>query len=79
VRDQRIAPDGELDPEWELLLLEYSQRFMVGVDTYRTERWHGFAEVVSQIRHWLDQLPDAVSSAIAYRNAARLFGHSVDN
>ena len=79
VRDQRVAPDGQLDPQWELLLLEYSERFMVGVDTYRTERWHAYAEVVSQIRNWLDQLPDEVSGAIAYRNAARLFGQSVDN
>ena len=79
VRDQRVAPDGQLDPQWELLLLEYSERFMVGVDTYSTERWHAFAEVVSQIRNWLDQLPDEVSGAIAYRNAARLFGHSIDN
>ena len=52
---------------------------MVGVDTYWTERWHAYAEVVSQIRNWLDQLPDEVSSAIAYRNAARLFGQSADN
>ena len=79
VRDQRVAPDGQLDPQWELLLLEYSERFMVGVDTYRTERWHAYAEVVSQIRNWLEQLPDEVSGAIAYRNAARLFGQSVDN
>ena len=79
VRDQRVAPDGQLDPQWELLLLEYSERFMVGVDTYSTERWHAFAEVVSQIRNWLDQLPGDVSGAIAYRNAARLFGQSVDN
>jgi hypothetical protein len=79
VRDQRVAPNGHLDPEWELLLLEYSERFMVGVDTYSTERWHAFAEVVSQIRNWLDQLPDEVSGAIAYRNAARLFGKSIDN
>jgi hypothetical protein len=79
VRDQRVAPGGELDPEWELLLLEYSERFMVGVDTYRTDRWHAFAEVVSEIRAWLDQLPDEVSGAIAYRNAARLFGQSVDD
>ena len=79
VRDQRIAPDGQLDPEWELLLLEYPGRFMVGVDTYSTGRWHAFAEVVSRIRNWLDQLPAEVSDAIAYRNAARLFGQSVDN
>ena len=79
MRDQRIAPDGQLDPDWELLLLEYSERFTVGVDTYRTERWDGFAEVVGQIRQWLDQLPDEVSSAIAYRNAARLFEQRFDN
>jgi predicted TIM-barrel fold metal-dependent hydrolase len=79
VRDQRIAPDGRLDPQWELLLLEYPGRFMVGVDTYSTERWHAFHEVVSRIRNWLDQLPVEVSGAIAYRNAARVFGQSVDN
>jgi hypothetical protein len=77
VRDQRVAPDGQLDPQWELLLLEYSERFMVGVDTYSTKRWHAYAEVVSQIHNWLDQLPDEVSGALAYRNAARLFGQSV--
>ena len=73
VRDQRLAPDGQLDPQWELLLLEHSERFMVGVDTYWTQRWHDFADVVGEIRHWLNQLPDEVSGAIAYRNAARLF------
>ena len=79
VRDQRVAPDGQLDPQWELLLLEDSDRFMVGVDTYWTERWHAYAEVASQIRNWLDQLPDEVSGALAYRNAARLFGQSLGN
>jgi predicted TIM-barrel fold metal-dependent hydrolase len=73
VRDQRVAPDGQLDAQWELLLLEYSERFMVGVDTYSTERWHAFADVVGQIRNWLGQLPDEVSGAIAHQNAARLF------
>jgi hypothetical protein len=73
VRDQRIAPNGRINPEWELLLMEFSDRFMVGVDTYRTDRWHSFPAVVSQIREWLDQLPEEVSGSIAYRNAARLF------
>lgn len=39
VRDDRIAPGGELDATWEDLLMEHSERFMVGVDTYRHERW----------------------------------------
>jgi hypothetical protein len=79
VRDQRIAPEGRLDPDWEWLLLEYSDRFLVGVDTYRTARWDDFAKVVTQIRNWLDQLPAPVSEAIAYRNAARLFGRPVED
>jgi hypothetical protein len=79
VRDQRIAPDGQLDPQWELLLLAYPGRFMVGVDTFSAERWHAFAEVANRIRNWLAQLPAEVSDAIAYRNAARVFGQSVDN
>jgi hypothetical protein len=79
VRDQRVAPNGQLDPRWELLLMEHSERFMVGVDTYRTDRWQAFAEVVGEIRNWLGQLPEEVSDAIAYGNAARLFGHSVDD
>ena len=74
VRDRRIAPGGELDAEWELLFLEFPERFMVGVDTYRTERWERFAEVVGEIHAWLDRLPAAVSSEIAHRNAFRLFG-----
>jgi hypothetical protein len=77
VRDQRIAPGGELDAEWELLFLEFPERFMVGVDTYRTARWDGFAQAAADIRHWLAQLPDGVSEAMALRNAARVFGQDV--
>jgi hypothetical protein len=75
VRDQRLAPAGRLDPEWELLLIEYSDRFMVGVDTYRTERWGIYGKVADFIRHWLDQLPADVSRALAFENAARVFGY----
>ena len=35
VRDERIAPNGELDPDWENLLWEYPDRFLIGVDTSR--------------------------------------------
>lgn len=78
VRDQRVAPGGQLDPEWEWLLLEYAERFMIGVDTYRTDRWHAYAGVVREIRDWLAQLPDGDSAAIARHNAARLFGLDID-
>lgn len=74
VRDERIAPDGELLPEWEELLLEYPDRFLVGVDTYRTERWGEYDRVATQIRGWLEDLPGDVAVAVARQNAIRLFG-----
>lgn len=76
VRDDRIAPDGELDADWELLLLEHPQRFLVGVDTFRTERWARFGEVAAIMRAWLAQLPTDVARLIARDNGERVFAPS---
>lgn len=73
VRDERIAPGGELDPQWEALLWEYSSRFMVGVDTYSVERWSEYGRVAMRIRGWLAQLPEDTAARIGYGNAAGLF------
>jgi len=73
MRAARIAPDGELAPDWEQLLWEYPQRFMVGVDTFSAARWSKYGEAASRIRRWLAQLPEDVAARIAYRNAARIF------
>lgn len=79
VRDQRIAPGGQLRPDWELLLLEYPDRFLVGVDTYRTARWKNYSYVARQIRKWLQQLPEEVAESIAYRNGVKLFASETDD
>jgi hypothetical protein len=73
VRDERIAPDGLLDPAWTPLLLEFSDRLLIGVDTYSTRRWQQFDRVAGGIRDWLAQLPKEVAERIAHRNAASLF------
>jgi predicted TIM-barrel fold metal-dependent hydrolase len=73
VRDERVAPDGQIDPEWEALLVEHSERFLVGVDSFSTDRWRRFDQVAEGIRGWLGQLPPGVAERIAYRNAERLF------
>jgi hypothetical protein len=73
VRDERVAPGGKLDPEWESLLWEYSDRFMVGVDTFSAERWQDYDTVATGIRNWLAQLPEDVAAMIAHRNAERVF------
>lgn len=74
MRDERIAPGGELDPDWENLLWEYPDRFLAGVDTFSPERWDVYGRVVKRMRHWLGQLPEAVADQIAYGNAMRLYG-----
>jgi hypothetical protein len=73
-----VAPGGQLDPKWRALLLKYSDRFMVGTDTWTVggtftgnERWDTYGDIVNRIRAWLMQLPDDARAAIAYKNAER--------
>src|SRR5438477_1148533 len=73
-----VAPQGQVDPKWRDLLLKYSDRFMVGTDTWTVggsytgnERWDAYADIVNRIRGWLMQLPDDARAAIAYKNAER--------
>jgi len=73
-----VAPQGTLDAKWRDLLLRYSDRFMVGTDTWTVggsytgnERWDAYATIVNRIRGWLMQLPDDPRAAIAYKNAER--------
>jgi hypothetical protein len=73
MRNERIAPEGELAETWELLFFEYPDRFMVGVDTYRSERWQAFDQVSHKTRHWLNQLPEEIAQKIATKNAQHLF------
>ena len=73
VREDRIAPDGVMDPDWTTLLMEHAGRFLVGVDTFSTRRWQQFDTVTRDIRRWLAYLPDEVAAGIAHRNAEALF------
>jgi hypothetical protein len=73
-----VAPQGQLDPKWRALLLKYSDRFMVGTDTWTVggsftgnERWDAYADIVNRVRGWLMQLPDDAREAIAHKNAER--------
>ena len=74
----RLGALGQLDAKWRALLLKYSDRFMVGTDTWTVggsytgnERWDAYADIVNRIRGWLMQLPDEARAAIAYKNAER--------
>jgi predicted TIM-barrel fold metal-dependent hydrolase len=73
VRDERIAPDERLLPEWRALFERHPERFVVAVDTFSVNRWLQYEEVVAQIRSWVDPLPPPLKDNLLHDNAARLF------
>jgi hypothetical protein len=73
VRDERIAPGGEISDAWYELLITHPDRFMVGIDTFSLSRWKNYGKVAWRIRQWVRQLPEETASKLLYGNAALLF------
>jgi Amidohydrolase len=71
------APSGQLDAEWQALMVEYPDRFMVGTDTFTPERWPFIVEHARWSRQWLAGLPPAVAERIAYKNGEALFADAL--
>jgi hypothetical protein len=65
---------GGINPAWRDVLLKFSDRIMIGTDTYVTARWGDYKRLVEEHRAYLYKLPREAAEAIAYRNAVRLFG-----
>lgn len=79
VRNEPIAPDGKIADAWYDLFVQFPDRFVVGVDTYSTNRWRTYGSVIDKIRQWLTQLPADVRDRLAYENAERLFARPAEN
>jgi hypothetical protein len=73
MRNERIAPNNQLDNEWENLFMEYPDRFMAGVDTFSSRRWHDYSGYAEQTRAWLAQLPDDIARQIRIENTRRVY------
>ena len=65
--------DDALSPTWRALFTKYSQRFLLGSDTWVAQRWPYVPEIMQSYRAWLSQLPLEVAEGIAWRNGATLF------
>ena len=65
---------GQLSADWRELFARYSDRVVIGSDTWINERWFGYDTLMKQYRAWLAQLPADQAQRIAYGNAERLFG-----
>jgi hypothetical protein len=73
VRDERIAPEGDLLPAWRALLERFPERFVVAVDTFSVNRWQHYESVAATIRRWVDPLPQPLRDNLLHDNASRLF------
>ncbi len=73
-----VAPHGRLDAAWRALFTRHPDRFMVGSDTYLSGRWDVYPDIIEEHRRWLRQLPRELAEALAWENAARLFGAPED-
>ena len=67
----RSGVDGA---EWKALFIRHPTRFMVGSDTWVNERWASYPAIMGAYRRWLGELPREAAHAVAWRNAATLFG-----
>ena len=67
------ASGGKVDPAWREAFLEFSDRFLVGTDTFTPERWHYIVEHAEWSRGWLADLPPDVAEKIGWRNGETLF------
>lgn len=76
VRDERMTPGGKLSDDWYSLFVKFPDRFMIGVDTFSTDRWKRFDQVIAEIRLWLSQLPPDIARQIAFDNADRVLHRS---
>ena len=65
--------EGRLCPEWRALLTEFSDRFLVGSDTWINARWSSYEALMGEARGWLGDLPPAAAQRIAWGNGATLF------
>jgi hypothetical protein len=66
--------DGKLTSDWRNLFARYSDRFLLGSDTWINERWVSYDTLFNEYRGWLTQLPADQAQRIANGNALRLFG-----
>ena len=73
-----LGSEGTIDPAWRRVLERFSDRFMVGSDTWVNSQWDNYEQIMAVNRRWLSQFPRAMAEKFAYKNAERLFGRTID-
>jgi hypothetical protein len=71
--------DGKLTSDWGSLFEPYSDRFLLGSDTWMNERWFDYDTIFKEYRNWLAPISLEQARRIASENALRLFGLQARN
>lgn len=71
--------DGKLTSDWRGLFDRYSDRFLLGSDTWINERWFGYDTIFKEYCGWLAQIPPEQARRIASGNALQLFAVQARN
>ncbi|MGB1110616.1 MAG: amidohydrolase family protein [Gammaproteobacteria bacterium] len=66
-----------IDKDWRRVLERFSDRFMIGTDTWVNSQWARYDELIAMNRAWLAHLTPDSARKIAYQNAERLFGRKI--
>ena len=68
---------GRLSADWRDLFNRYSDRFLLGSDTWINQRWIDYGSIMKGYRDWLAQLPAEQALRIAHGNAERIYGGKI--
>ena len=60
---------GKVADDWLPVFKTFSDRFMVGTDTFAPERWYYVKSHADFSREWIKSLPEELIDRLAYRNA----------
>jgi len=77
-REQEIlASKNKIGPQWLNIITQFSDRLMIGTDTWVNAQWENYSELISINRQWLSLLPRGIAEKIAYKNAEKLFNRKI--
>jgi hypothetical protein len=73
-RPELLGAYEQFQLEWKALFARYASRFLIGSDTWITQRWEYYEDLMRTWRRALGGLPQDQALAIAWNNGAQLFG-----
>jgi len=69
---REIFNNGRFLPDWQLLLTDHADRFLLGIDTYEPLRWLEINSVMQWQRQLLAALPEKIAKKIAFENGEQM-------